>query len=116
MVKGVKVDGKHMSHLRFTDDIASFSTSRDERKEMGKALKRECRKMSLNMNISKTKYMTNIVETDDSQDFCIKREKIERVQECNYKYLGQTYPSSVGWKKSQGRGKGKGKRDKVSGE
>jgi len=36
------------------------------------------------MNMSKTKYMTNIVATDDDQDFCIEEEKIERVEEYNY--------------------------------
>jgi hypothetical protein len=73
-----------LTNLRFADDIALFSSSRDGLKMMIKELLDESSKMGLNMNASKTKIMNN---SDDDEDYVIENMKIEVVED--FKYLGQ---------------------------
>ncbi|PIK46507.1 endonuclease-reverse transcriptase [Apostichopus japonicus] len=55
--KGIAVDGEHLTHLRFADDILLLSHQPQELQAMMQELARESRKAGLNMDIKKTKVM-----------------------------------------------------------
>ena len=80
---GIRVDGEHMSALRFADDLVLISSDAIELQEMITQLNTESRKFGLKINIDKTKVMTNNVETPINID----EEELEYVTE--YTYLGQ---------------------------
>ena len=54
---GIVVDGEHLTHLRFADDILLLSHKPHELQTMIRELSDESRKAGLNMNIKKTKVM-----------------------------------------------------------
>lgn len=81
--KGLRIDGKYISHLRFADDIIIFAENLNEIKTMMQELARESEKVGLLMNLSKTKAMTNGTE----KSLTIDGENIEFVRD--YIYLGQ---------------------------
>lgn len=81
--KGISVDGNNLTNLRFADDIVLISSDLGEMKSMLRDLKSACEKVGLNINISKTKFMTNLVP---SQNIEINGTKVKLV-EC-YTYLG----------------------------
>jgi len=56
--KDIKIDGEHLSHLRFADDIVLFSQNIMELQEMLEELQRESAKIGLTINLSKAKVMT----------------------------------------------------------
>ena len=51
------MDGEHLTHLRFADDILLLSHTRQELEKMIRELSEESRKAGLKMNITKTKVM-----------------------------------------------------------
>lgn len=57
--KGLKIHGKHLSHLRFADDIVLFSEDPNEMQIMIESLCEGSRKVGLEVNKDKTKIMTN---------------------------------------------------------
>lgn len=65
--RGISVDGKRLSHLRFADDIVFFSSDADELATMLRELKGVFRAVGLRMNLQKTKIMspTNILTIDN---------------------------------------------------
>lgn len=81
--KGLRVDGRYLSNLRFADDIVLISGTKEELIEMLADLKRESGKIGLNMNIDKTKLLT-----PDLGDVHLEGQKIEKVNE--FIYLGHT--------------------------
>jgi Reverse transcriptase (RNA-dependent DNA polymerase) len=81
--KGLKIDVKNLTNLRFADDIVLMSESKEELLKMIKELDVASKKVGLSMNKEKTQVMSN---TDDT-NFEIDGWKIEKVEE--YKYLGQ---------------------------
>ncbi|KAJ2946764.1 hypothetical protein O0L34_g12828 [Tuta absoluta] len=81
--KGIWIEDKFLSHLRFADDIVVFAKSASELKEMITALSETSRKVGLQMNFSKTKIMTNYHQVPIKVDDNI----IEYVD--NYVYLGK---------------------------
>ena len=70
--KGVRVDGKFLSNLRFADDIVIFSRSTTEAQAMLGELNEAGRKIGLRINRKKTQFMKNVwcngghVNTDGS--------------------------------------------------
>ena len=82
--KGVKIDGKFLSNLRFTDDIFLGTETPQELQQMLQELSDESRRMGLKMNISKTKVMVV-----DNTPINVNNVLIENVQ--GYVYLGQHY-------------------------
>jgi len=55
------VDGGYLSNLRFADDMVLISSTKEELIEMLVDLMRESGKIGLNMNIDKTKLLTEKV-------------------------------------------------------
>ena len=80
---GINMNGKHLSHLRFADDIVLVAADQAQAQNMIRQLNEESVKVGLKMNLTKTKFMTNI--TDD-REITIGDTVIERVD--SYVYLG----------------------------
>ena len=83
--KGIIVDGEHLTHLQFADDILLVSHDPQELQTMIRELNVESKKAGLNMNIKKTKVMMS----NRLQDFTITVNGmiIEKVD--SYTYLGK---------------------------
>jgi hypothetical protein len=60
--EGILVNGKHLSHLRFADDIILFAESSFQLELMMNSLNKESLEVGLEMNFDKTKVMTNHIE------------------------------------------------------
>ncbi|KAI5737636.1 hypothetical protein M8J76_015259 [Diaphorina citri] len=80
---GLSIDGRKINHLRFADDVVLFSDNHKDLEHMVNELREQSLLRGLEMNISKTKVMTNS-----------KKEKIilgqeELKYEETYTYLGQ---------------------------
>ncbi|KAJ8727743.1 hypothetical protein PYW07_001862 [Mythimna separata] len=57
--RGINIKGKHLSHLRFADDIVILAENAKELNEMINDLQTASEYVGLEMNLSKTKVMTN---------------------------------------------------------
>lgn len=82
-MKGVNIDGSYLSHLRFADDIVLMSSDIQELNDMIRQLNDASKNVGLEMNISKTKMISNTKER-----VYIDGKEIEKVEE--YVYLGHT--------------------------
>ena len=80
--KGVNINGKKISNLRFADDIILLSNSEDKLNDMISELAKEGAKSGLTISIQKTKKLAN-------QEFQTKTlvygEEIEPINEATYK-------------------------------
>lgn len=81
--KGLNIDGANLTDLRFADDIALVSDSLQDTRIMLQELQEVCARVGLKINISKTKYMTNLVP---SGNIAIGDGEVELVDK--YTYLG----------------------------
>ena len=54
---GIKITGRNISNLRYADDTTLMAESEEELKSLLMKLKEESKKVSLNLNIQKTKIM-----------------------------------------------------------
>ena len=54
---GIKIAGRNISNLRYADDTTLMAESEEELKSLLIKLKEESKKVSLNLNIQKTKIM-----------------------------------------------------------
>jgi len=84
--KGINIHGEWLSKLKFADDVVIFAQNRRDLIDMLNNLKSEAEKVGLQMNMSKTKFMTN--EHTDGNKLTIANEEIEQVN--TYVYLGQS--------------------------
>lgn len=80
---GVKINGEHLTHLRFADDIVLITEKHCELEYMLKSLDEESRKCGLHMNTSKTCLMTN------REQVPIILQATEIIYVDKYIYLGQ---------------------------
>ena len=80
---GININGEKLSHLRFADDLVLFADNFKDAKEMLNELELTSKKVGLNINIGKTKFMTNLVA---SKNLTVSNLNIEQVY--SYKYLG----------------------------
>ena len=83
--KGINIDGEHLHHLKFADDIVLISTNTKEAEIMLNDLHSESRKYGLKINRTKTKLMIN----DNISPTPIKLEDSEIELTTEYIYLGQ---------------------------
>ena len=83
--KGINIDGEKLSNLRFADDVALTTEDVRDMEHQLITVNEESLKIGLKIHKGKTKFMTNIDTTDNTQ---INGTEIEKVT--NYKYLGQT--------------------------
>ena len=82
---GIVVDGEHLTHLRFADDILLLSHTPQELEKMVRELSEESRKAGLKMNITKTKVMMS--SRFKEHKITVSGRTVEKVD--NYIYLGK---------------------------
>lgn len=63
--KGLNIDGQTLTNLRFADDIVLLSDNLRDINTMLQDLNRVCAQAGLRINISKTKFMTNMVPSEN---------------------------------------------------
>lgn len=80
---GINVKGNYLSHLRFADDIVLLSDNHKDLQYMISTLHRASKEVGLEINLSKTKAMTN------NRPETIKLEDVEIEYVSNYIYLGK---------------------------
>ena len=56
---GIKIAGRHISHLRYADDTTLMAESEQELKSLLMKVKEENEKVGLKLNIEKTKIMAS---------------------------------------------------------
>ena len=56
---GIKIAGRNINDLRYTDDITLTAESKEERKSLLKKVREESEKVGLKLNIQKTKIMAS---------------------------------------------------------
>ena len=56
---GIKIAGRNISHLRYTDDTTLMVESKEELKSLLMKVKEESEKADLKLNIQKTKIMAS---------------------------------------------------------
>lgn len=83
--KGLNIQGEHLHNLRFADDIVLFAKDKQELIRMLEELQDEAAKVGLHMNYTKTEFVTNTPDTDET--ISIHGNIIKKTQ--TYTYLGQ---------------------------
>ena len=58
---GIKIARRNINNLRYADDITLMAESEEELKSLLMKLKEESKKVSLNLNIQKTKIMASVL-------------------------------------------------------
>ena len=56
---GIKIDGRNINNLRYTDDTTLMAESEEELKSLLMKVKEESEKVNLKLNIQKTKIMVS---------------------------------------------------------
>ena len=56
---GIKIDGRNINHLRYTDDTTLMAESEEELKSLLMKVKEESEQVGLKLNIQKTKIMAS---------------------------------------------------------
>ena len=90
---GIKIDGRNINHLRYTDDTTLMAESEEELKSLLMKVKEESEKAGLKFNIQKTKIMASspitsweingeTVETES--DFILGGSKITADGDCSH--------------------------------
>lgn len=80
---GINIDGENLSHLCFADDIVLITDDTAKAQTMLQNLQTAAEKVGLEINLSKTQYMTNLVLSNS-----LKINNINIEQTYSYKYLG----------------------------
>lgn len=86
--KGILVNGKPLTRLKFADDIVLIAKDEREAQNMINELNSETEKVGLRMNRGKCKWMYINNDNEDVEDVKLEGEAIERVEK--FTYLGQT--------------------------
>ncbi|EPB75288.1 hypothetical protein ANCCEY_05629 [Ancylostoma ceylanicum] len=89
--KGINIDGEHLTHLRFADDLVLPGEDADTVQKMLRELEIEGRKVGLKINRLKTKIMRS--HCAPKMTITLKGEIIE--EGGSYVYLGQGHKSSI---------------------
>jgi exonuclease III len=84
--KGIKIDGEHLSHLLFADDIVIIAQSPEELEGILNDIHTTSQPVGLNMHLGKTKVMFNEFAT--KSPITVDGNVIEEVD--SYVYLGKT--------------------------
>ena len=84
--KWINIDGEHLSHLLFADDIVLVAKSPEELESMLTDIHLASKPVGLSMNLSKTKVMLN--ESATMSTVAVDGNTIEKVD--RYVYLGKT--------------------------
>lgn len=81
---GININGKTLTSIRFADDVAVFSETENGLQEMLDQINEESKKAGLQINIEKTKIISN---RNLNMDIGLENSTIEKVEE--FTYLGQ---------------------------
>ena len=87
---GIKISGRNMNNLRYTDDTTLMAESKEELKSLLMKVKEECEKPGLKSNIQKMKIMASNVITswqidgETVADFIFSGSKITTDDDCSY--------------------------------
>ncbi|KAK6758364.1 hypothetical protein RB195_015901 [Necator americanus] len=84
--RGIRVDGRFLSNLRFADDIVLFSSSTNEAETMLNELNEAGKRIGLRINGKKTQFMKNA----HCEDGGVQLEGFQIVKTPSYKYLGRS--------------------------
>ncbi|KAK6741274.1 hypothetical protein RB195_009245 [Necator americanus] len=82
--RGIRVDGRFLSNLRFADDIVLFSSSTNEAETMLNELNEVGKRIGLRINRKKTQFMKNC------EDGGVQLEGFQIVETPSYVYLGRS--------------------------
>ena len=77
---GIKIAGRNINNLRYTDDTTLMEESEEELKSLLVKVKQESEKVGLNLNIQKTKIMASGPITSWEID----GETVETVSDCSF--------------------------------
>ena len=89
--KGINIDGEHLSHLIFADDIFLVAKSLEDLESMLTDIHLASKPVGLSMNLSKTKVMLN--ENAITSTVAVDGNTIEMAD--RYVYLGKTVTQAV---------------------
>ena len=84
--KGIRIDGEYLNNLRFADDVVLFANTYEELRIMMVEMVSESKKVGLQINLDKTRVMSNNFACDDIK-ILVEGQEIKKVEE--YVYLGQ---------------------------
>ncbi|KAK6757612.1 hypothetical protein RB195_015434 [Necator americanus] len=84
--RGIRVDGRFLSNLRFADDIVLFSSSTNEAETMLNELNEAGKRIGLRINRKKTQFMKNA----HCEDGGVQLEGFQIVETPSYVYLGRS--------------------------
>ncbi|KAK6742879.1 hypothetical protein RB195_010255 [Necator americanus] len=84
--RGIRVDGRFLSNLRFADDILLFSSSTNEAETMLNELNEAGKRIGLRINRKKTQFMKNA----HCEDGGVQLERSQIVETPSYAYLGRS--------------------------
>ncbi|KAK6757418.1 hypothetical protein RB195_015317 [Necator americanus] len=84
--RGIRVDGRFLSNLRFADDIVLFSSSTNEAETMLNELNEAGKRIGLRINRKKTQFMKNA----HCEDGRVQLEGSQIVETSSYIYLGRS--------------------------
>ena len=85
-LRGIRINGRQLHHLRFADDIVIFSKSLAEASSSLNELDTVGRAVGLEINLKKTQYMSNFVPSN--AELRVGQSNIERVD--RYTFLGRS--------------------------
>ena len=83
--RGIRIDGRKLSHLRFADDIVVFARKMEDLETMIRELAEASGRCGLRLNAHKTKIMRNSLTP--TRSITVKGAQIDEVEQ--YVYLGQ---------------------------
>ena len=79
-MNGIKIAGRNINNLRYTDDITLMAESKEELNSLLMKVKEESEKAGLKLSIQKTKTMTS----SPIISWQIDGEKVETVTDCSW--------------------------------
>ena len=87
---GIKISGRNITHLRYTDDSTLMAESEEELKSLLMKVKEESEKVGLKLNIQKTKIMASSpitswqIDGETVADFIFLGSKITADGDCSH--------------------------------
>ena len=99
---GIRIAGRNINNLRYTDDTTLMAESEEELKNLSMKVKEESEKVGLKLNIQKTKIMASSpiasweIDGETVSDFILLGSKITADGDCSHEIKRHLTP----WKKS----------------